>query len=81
MRSSLLIVLAIVGGCGPTTPPSDMPLRTWQHYAANPSEIEPMLEICQQWAASQVPVAETPAVVASNCSAAAFAKHRTNWRR
>lgn len=51
-----------------------MPARTWKYYAANPAEIEPMQKICLQWSSSSAPAGSEPAVIATNCRAAAFAK-------
>src|SRR3546814_15236825 len=51
-----------------------MPVRTWQYYVAHPQEIEAMQKICREWSAGNAPAASEPAVVATNCRAAAFAK-------
>lgn len=51
-----------------------MSARTWQYYIAHPQEIEPMQEICRKWAGSNTPVQNEPAVIGTNCRAAAFAK-------
>jgi hypothetical protein len=72
MRSALLATTMALAGCG--APQSDMSARTWQYYAANPDEIEPMQKICREWAGSGAPAGSEPAVVTSNCRAAAFAK-------
>ena len=41
---------------------------------ANPGQIEPMQKICREWAGSNAPAVTQPAVVTTNCRAAAFAK-------
>lgn len=51
-----------------------MPARDWRYYVANRQEIEPMQQICREWAGSNVPSDRQPAVVTTNCRAAAFAK-------
>lgn len=78
MRAALLTILLLLAGCGtPETSDgtgSDMPARSWKYYAANPAEIAPMQKICRQWAGSNAPASEQPAVVTTNCRAAAFAE-------
>jgi len=73
--SSIVLLLA---GCGTPkgdgAPPAEMPVRTWQYYVAHPQEIEAMQKICREWSAGNAPAASEPAVVATNCRAAAFAK-------
>jgi hypothetical protein len=51
-----------------------MPARTWQYYVAHPQEIEAMQKICREWSAGKSSAASEPAMVATNCRAAAFAK-------
>ena len=51
-----------------------MPARTWKYYTDNPAEIEPMQKICLQWSGSNAPAVSEPAVIVTNCRAAAFAK-------
>lgn len=51
-----------------------MPLRDWKYYVANPGQIEPMQKICREWAASKAAADAQPAVITTNCRAAAFAK-------
>ena len=74
LRIAALLIALLVAGCGVFAPPADKPARTWQYYVAHPQEIEAMQKICREWSAGQVPAASEPAVVASNCRAAAFAK-------
>lgn len=73
-RPAPLLVVLMLTGCGTSPPPADMPARTWKYYEANAGEIEPMQKICRQWSASNAPAAAQPAVIATNCRAAAFAK-------
>ncbi len=78
MRAARLTILLLLAGCGVSETSNgtdgDMPARSWKYYAAHPAEIEPMQEICRQWAGSNAPASEQPAVVTTNCRAAAFAK-------
>jgi hypothetical protein len=75
LRIAAPSITLLLAGCGtPVAPPADMPARTWQYYAAHPGEIEAMQTICRQWSAGKSPAASEPAVVATNCRAAAFAK-------
>jgi ABC-type glycerol-3-phosphate transport system substrate-binding protein len=78
MRAAPLTILLMLAGCGGSETSdgtdSDMPARTWKYYAANPAEIGPMQEICRRWAGSNTPTSAQPAVVTTNCRAAAFAK-------
>ena len=78
MRAAPLTILLLLAGCGSseTTGEADtnIPARTWRYYTAHPAEIEPMQEICRQWAGSNAPSDTQPAVITTNCRAAAFAK-------
>lgn len=74
MRSGPVLAVLLVTGCGDTTPPADMPARSWKYYQTHPDAIDPMLAICRQWAASGTAVGTEPAVVSGNCRAAAFAR-------
>ncbi|MGD9810013.1 MAG: hypothetical protein AB7U35_01595 [Sphingobium sp.] len=74
MRIAASLIVLLVAGCGKSAPPADMPARTWQYYVAHPQEIEAMQKICHEWSAGSAPAAAEPAVVATNCRAAAFAK-------
>jgi hypothetical protein len=74
MRWAGLCAGVLLAGCGSAAPPADIPARDWRYYAANPEKIEPMQKICREWAASNVPADAQPAVVTTNCRAAAFAK-------
>ena len=69
-----LLATTLVAGCSETAPQADMPARSWQYYVAHPGEIEPMQKICREWSGSSARAASQPAVVTTNCRAAAFAK-------
>jgi hypothetical protein len=74
MRSAIIFSGLALAGCGTSTPQAEMPARDWRYYVANPDEIEPMQKICREWAGSAAPNDTEPAVVITNCRAAAFAK-------
>ncbi len=78
MRAVPLTILLLLTGCGASETSdgtdSNMPARSWKYYAAHPAEIESMQEICRRWSGSNIPVSAQPAVVTTNCRAAAFAK-------
>lgn len=74
MRSAIICTGLLLAGCGKTTPQADIQPRDWRYYVANPDEIEPMQKICREWAGSTAPKDTEPAVVTTNCRAAAFAK-------
>lgn len=74
LRSAILCTALLLSGCGQSAPQADMPARDWRYYVANPGEIEPMQKICREWAGSNAPAETQPAVVTTNCRAAAFAK-------
>jgi hypothetical protein len=74
MRVAALLAAMLVAGCGETAPQADMPARNWEYYVAHPAEIEPMQKICREWSRSSAPAGSQPAVVTTNCRAAAFAK-------
>lgn len=74
LRIAAPLAVLLVAGCGTSAPQADMPARTWQYYAAHPQEIEAMQKICREWSAGNAPAASEPAVVTTNCRAAAFAK-------
>jgi len=78
VRAASLTIAILVTGCGAPngsgTPQAETRSRTWKYYAAHPSEIEPMQKVCREWSASNAPAAAEPAVIATNCRAAAFAK-------
>jgi hypothetical protein len=76
MRSAIICTGLLLAGCGKPIPPSDMPARDWEYYVANPAEIEPMQKICLEWAGSTLPADAQPAVVTTNCRAAAYAKSK-----
>ena len=74
VRVAALLAAMLVAGCGDTAPQADMPARSWDNYVAHPAEIEPMQKICREWSGSSAPAGSQPAVVTTNCRAAAFAK-------
>jgi hypothetical protein len=74
MRVVAILAAMLVAGCGETASRTDMIARSWEYYAAHPAEIEPMQKICREWSGSSAPAASQPAVVTTNCRAAAFAK-------
>lgn len=74
MRSAIICTGLLLAGCGTSTPQAEMPARDWRYYVANADEIEPMQKICREWAGSTAPKDTEPAVVSTNCRAAAFAK-------
>ena len=74
MRSAIICTGLALAGCGTSTPQAEMPARDWRYYVANADEIEPMQKICREWAGSTAPKDTQPAVVTTNCRAAAFAK-------
>jgi hypothetical protein len=74
MRSAIIGTGLALAGCGTSTPQAEMPARDWRYYVANPDEIEPMQKICREWAGSTASKDTEPAVVKTNCRAAAFAK-------
>jgi hypothetical protein len=74
MRSAIICTGLLLAGCGKSAPRADIQPRDWRYYVANPAEIEPMQKICREWAGSTAPADTQPAVVTTNCRAAAFAK-------
>ena len=84
MRAAIFCTALLLAGCGQTqttpTPQADMPARDWRYYVANAHEIEPMQKICREWAGSAAPAGTEPAVIATNCRAAAFAKSQIQLR-
>lgn len=78
VRSAMLGIMALVTGCGAPddsdTPQAPMPARTWRYFVAHPPELEAMQATCRTWAGSGAPAGAEPAVVTTNCRAAAFAK-------
>lgn len=81
LRFAATLIVLMVAGCGTSAPPADMPARTWQYYVAHPQEIEAMQNICREWSAGNAPGATEPAVVTTNCRAAAFAKSQRQIAR
>ena len=74
MRSAIICTGLLLAGCGKSAPQADIQPRDWRYYVTNPDEIEPMQKICREWAGSAAPKDTEPAVVTTNCRAAAFAK-------
>jgi hypothetical protein len=74
MRVAALLTAILVAGCDQFAPHAAMPARSWEYYVAHPAEIEPMQKICRKWSGSSAPATSQPAVVTTNCRAAAFAK-------
>ena len=74
VRSAIIYTGFLLAGCGKSAPQADIQPRDWRYYVANPDEIEPMQKICREWAGSTAPNDTEPAVVMTNCRAAAFAK-------
>ena len=74
MRVAAVLAAMLITGCGETAPQADGQPRSWQYYAEHPAEIEPMQRICREWSGSSGPAASQPAVVTTNCRAAAFAE-------
>lgn len=74
MRLAIFCIALPLAGCGQSTPQVEMTARDWRYYVANPGQIEPMQKICREWAGSNAPAVTQPAVVTTNCRAAAFAK-------
>ena len=74
MQSAIICTGLLLAGCGTSTPQSDIQPRDWRYYVANAHEIETMQKICREWAGSTAPKDTEPAVVTTNCRAAAFAK-------
>jgi hypothetical protein len=81
MRVAALLTAILLAGCGQSAPQSAMPARSWEYYVANPAEIEPMQKICRSWSGSSAPAASQPAVVTTNCRAAAFAKSQLQLQK
>lgn len=74
MRSAIICTGLLLAGCGKSAPQANIQPRDWRYYVANPAEIERMQPICREWAGSNAPSEAQPAVVTTNCRAAAFAK-------
>jgi hypothetical protein len=74
MRSAIICTGLLLAGCGKSAPQANIQPRDWRYYIANPGDIEPMQKICREWAGSTAPNDTQPAVVTTNCRAAAFAK-------
>lgn len=74
MRSAIIFTGLLLAGCGKSAAQADIQPRDWRYYVANPAEIELMQKVCREWAGSTAPTDTEPAVVTTNCRAAAFAK-------
>jgi hypothetical protein len=74
VRSAIICIGLALAGCEKSAPQADIQLRDWRYYVANAHEIEPMQKICRKWAGSTATKDTQPAVVTTNCRAAAFAK-------
>lgn len=77
LRAVALTIALLVAACGSSDSldmQSDLTARTWQYYVAHPGEIEPMQKICRRWSGSNAPAGSEPAIVTTNCRAAAFAR-------
>ena len=81
MRLAIFWSALLLTGCGQFTPPADMPTRTWKYYVDHPGEIQPMQKICLEWAGSSAPAEMQPAVIGTNCRAAAYAKAQLQLRQ
>jgi ABC-type glycerol-3-phosphate transport system substrate-binding protein len=85
LRIAAFFIALLVTGCGQSQTTAalqaDMPARTWQYYVAHPQEIEAMQKICGEWSAGTASAAAEPAVVTTNCRAAAFAKSQRQITR
>jgi hypothetical protein len=79
-RFTPLTIAMVLSGCG-ASPQAEMPARTWKYYFANPAEIAPMQKICLEWSASGAPAMSQPAVITTNCSAAAYANAHLKWQK
>lgn len=81
MRVAALLTTILVTGCGQSAPQSAMRARSWEYYIAHQAEIEPMQKICREWSGSSAPGDSQPAVVTTNCRAAAFAKSQLQLQK
>lgn len=80
MRSAIICAGLALAGCSEPIPHSEITARNSRYYIANPAEIEPMQKICLEWAGSSLPADAQPAVITTNCRAAAFAKSQLQIR-
>jgi len=55
---------------------SDIPLRSAPYLSEHPEEFAQVEAMCEQWKASQRPIASWPAVVTENCNNANAARLR-----
>lgn len=83
LRSSLAALVLLGAGCSPSeetqtgdTLRSDIPLRSEQYLFDHPDEAAEIKQVCDQWKASQRPLASWPAVVTENCNNENAARYR-----
>jgi hypothetical protein len=74
VRLAIICIGLALAGCEKSAPQAGIQPRDWRYYVANAHEIEPMQKVCREWAGSTAPANTQPAVVTTNCRAAAFAK-------
>lgn len=75
LRHSVVALALIGAGCSPSEKAqdgdalrSDIPLKSAQYLFDHPEEAAEIRAVCEQWKASQRPVASWPAVVTENCN-------------
>lgn len=75
LRSGVLALVLLGAGCSPSeksqtgdTLRSDIPLKSAQYLFDHPAEAGEIKAVCEQWKASQRPLASWPAVVTENCN-------------
>ncbi|WP_019054155.1 hypothetical protein [Sphingobium xenophagum] len=87
LRLGVLALVLIGAGCSPSeetqngdTLRSDIPLRSAQYLFDNPEAAVEVKAMCDQWKASQRPLASWPAVVTENCNNENAARSRRDRR-
>lgn len=67
--------LLLLGACSPSEETqsgddlrSDIPLRSIQYLSEHPEDAAEVKVMCEEWKASQRPLASWPAVVTQNCT-------------
>jgi hypothetical protein len=75
LRLSVVALVLLGAGCSPSekaqngdTLRSDIPLKSAQYLFDHPDEAGEVKAMCDQWKASQRPLASWPAVVTENCN-------------